>query len=202
VDYTGKTPDGLKIQGDRSSGLEALLTRSFAAVRTVLDPGAALYVCHPETEALAFLQAFAAQGWRLAQGLVWVKDSMVLGHADYHYRHEPIAFGYVPAEGRRGRGGEGWYGGNGQDSVLEVPRPKASREHPTMKPVELIRRCLANSSRPTDGVLDPFAGSGSTLIACHLLGRRGYALELDPHYCDVILRRLEAFAGVSASKLS
>ena len=84
---------------------------------------------------------------------------MVFGHGDYHYRHEPIAYGYVLGPGRWGRGARGWYGGNGQDSVIEVPRPVASTDHPTMKPVELIRRCLANSTRERDAVLDPFCGS-------------------------------------------
>ena len=139
--------------------------------------------------------AFCSQGWDLRQSLVWVKDVMVLGHADYHYRHEPIAFGYAPGPGRRGRGGRGWYGGNDQDSVLEVPRPAASWEHPTTKPVELIRRCLANSSPPEGVVLDPFAGSGSTLVACEVLGISGRAVELDPCYCDVIVRRFEDLTG-------
>jgi DNA modification methylase len=147
---------------------------------------------------LAFLNAFIAQGWDLRQSLVWEKDQMVLGHGDYHYRHEPIAFGYAPGPGRRGRGGVGWYGGNAQDSILEVPRPAASRDHPTMKPVELIRRCLRNSSPPSGVVLDPFAGSGSTLIACELLGLRGHAVELDPAYCDVIIRRYEEITGKEA----
>jgi len=97
----------------------------------------------------------------------------VLGHSDYPYRHEPLLFGYKPGPGRWGRGGKGWYGGNDQTSVLEVPRPKASREPPTAKPVELIRMCLANSSAQDEAVLDPLCGSGSTLIATEMLGRRG-----------------------------
>ena len=196
VDYVGKTDQALRISGDRREGLGELLRGAFAALGEVLAPGAAIYVAHPAgPQSRAFLEAFVAQGWRLHQTLVWVKDQMVLGHADYHYRHEPIAFGYAPGGGRRGRGGAGWYGGHDQDSVFEIPRPTASREHPTMKPVELVRRCLANSSVTDDRVLDPFAGSGSTLIACELLARRGYALELDPRYCDVILARFEELTG-------
>src|SRR5437879_5186249 len=76
--------------------------------------------------------------------------SLVLGHADYQWRHEPILYGFAPGGGRRGRGSGGWYGGNAQTSVFEIPRPQASPEHPTMKPVELVRRCLANSSKGTD----------------------------------------------------
>jgi len=123
---------------------------------------------------------------------------MVLGHADYHYRHEPILFGYTPGAGRRGRGGEGWYGDNSQTTVLEVDRPKASREHPTCKPVALVEHCLRNSSAPGHAVYDPFAGSGSTLIAADNLDRRCYAMELDPGYCDVIVERWERHTGQSA----
>ena len=141
-----------------------------------------------------------AQGWRLHQTLVWVKDAPVLGHADYHYRHEPILYGYAPSETRRGRGKGGWYGGNAEDSVLEVPRPKASADHPTQKPVELLRRLIANGSRSGQGVLDPFAGSGSTLVAAELLGRRGFGVEIDPTYCDVALARLEAATGARAKR--
>ena len=123
----------------------------------------------------------------------------MLGHADYHYRHEPIAYGYTQGSGRRGRGAKGWYGGNSQCSVIEVPRPAASRDHPTMKPVELIRRCLLNSSKDADVVLDPFGGSGSTLIAAELFGRRCFAMEIDPRYVDVIVDRWEGVTGRQAA---
>jgi DNA modification methylase len=92
--------------------------------------------------------AFEHAGWRLHETLVWVKDSMVLGHSDYHWRHEPLLFGYAPGEGRRGRGGEGWYGGNAETTVFEVPRPKVSDEHPTTKPVELVAPMVRNSCPP------------------------------------------------------
>jgi DNA modification methylase len=195
VDYVGKTKRALTIANDRRSGSDDLLERSFAALEGALAPGARLYVCHPAGPAsLGFLQAFCAR-WHLRQTLVWVKDSMVLGHSDYHYRHEPILYGTSPGEGRKGRGASGWYGGNAETSVFEVPRPKASREHPTVKPVELISRCLRNSSGHGQVVVDPFAGSGSTLVASALLGRRGFGMELDPAYCDVTLRRLKEVTG-------
>lgn len=198
----GKTPRKLRIAGDDAKGLERLLRDAFSAVGEVLAPGARIYVAHPAGPlSVAFAQAFVSQGWRLHQTLVWVKDSMVLGHADYHYRHEPILYGYAPGQGRWGRGGKGWYGGAAQTSVLEVPRPAASPEHPTAKPVELIVRCLRNSSIEEDAVLDPFAGSGSTLIASELLGRRAFALELDPCYCDVIVSRWEQVTGRKAVKV-
>jgi DNA modification methylase len=130
-----------------------------------LVPGAALYVFHPAGAAqMTFLQAFIAAGWELRQSLVWLKDSIVLGHSDFHYRHEPIAYANTPSDRRFGRGASGWYGGHAESSVIEVPRPKASRLHPTMKPVELLRRLVANSSALGDVVLDPFLGSGSSLI--------------------------------------
>jgi DNA modification methylase len=199
VDYVGKTSKAMTIAGDGPEGLGELLRRAFAVVGPALAPGAAIYLCHQSGPgALEVLKAFSGQGWRLHQSLIWVKDSLVLGHTDYHYRHEPIAFGYTPGGGRRGRGGAGWYGGDAEDSIFEIARPTASREHPTMKPVELVARCLRNSSRPGDGVLDPFAGSGTALVACETLGRKGYAIELDPAYCDVVIARFEALAGVEA----
>jgi DNA modification methylase len=201
VSYVGKTKRALTIENDQPDGLKELLDEAFSAASAVLKPGARLYVCHPAGElSVVFGQAFLDQGWRLHQTLVWVKDSMVLGHGDYHYRHEPILYGYVPERGRWGRGARGWYGGNAETSVIEVPRPAASTEHPTAKPVELICRCLRNSTRERDRVLDPFVGSGSTLMACELFGRQGYALELDPAYCDVIIRRWEAISGVDAQR--
>ncbi len=201
VSYRGKTPQALRIVGDEATGLEELLRSSFGAIDQVLAPGAALYVMHPAGPAsIGFALAFVQAEWRLRQSLVWVKDRMVLGHGDYHYRHEPILYGYKAGAGRRGRGDAGWHGDNRQDSVLEVPRPAASRDHPTAKPVALIERCLANSTAQTDRVLDPFAGSGSTLIACERLGRRAYLLELDPAYADVIVARWEQFTGERASR--
>ncbi len=201
VSYQGKTARALRIAGDRPTDLDALLPAAFAAADRVLAPGAALYVMHPAGSAsVRFGEAFLDAGWRLRQTLIWVKDRMVLGHADYHFRHEPILFGYKPGGGRRGRGHGGWYGGDGQDSVLEVPRPAASREHPTAKPVELVRRCLANSAAPEALVLDPFAGSGCSLIACEELGLRARLLEIDPAYCDVMIRRWEAFTGGRAKR--
>jgi DNA modification methylase len=141
-----------------------------------------------------FIAAFLAAGWSLRQSLVWVKDQMVLGRSDY--RHEPILFGYKPAvSGRLGRGGAGWHGDNSQTSVFEIDRPRASLEHPTMKPPELVEIALRNSSGRGELVLDPFAGSGSTLVACERLGRRARLIELDPGYCDVIIARYEALTG-------
>ena len=162
----------------------------------ITKPGSAVYVSAPAGPAgHVFASALLGAGlWR--QRLAWVKNSLVLGHSDYHYRHEDIYFGYVPGAGRRGRGGQGWYGDNSQTSVLEFDRPSASREHPTSKPVNLIAYCIGNSSRPGDLVLDLFGGSGSTLIACEQTGRVAYLCEIDPRYVDVTCRRFQEHTGI------
>jgi DNA modification methylase len=199
VSYTGRTRSALRIKGDCADGLDELLERSFARAGEVLGPGAPLYVFHPAGPlSVRFAQAFLRQGWELRQTLIWKKDRFVLGHGDYHYEHEPILYGYTPSGSRRGRGVGGFYGGNAQSSVLEVPRPAASRDHPTAKPVELIRRLVANSSRRHQIVLDCFGGSGSTLIACEDLSRRAFLMDLDPAYCDVTIARFEALTGANA----
>ena len=200
VDYVGGTKQHLTIKNDTADGLRALLQRSFAVVDPVLAAGAALYVAHPAGPgSVVFAEAFIAQGWRLHQTLVWVKSRLVLGHSDYHYRHEPILFGYKPgAPGRRGRGARGWYGDNTASSVFEVPTPNRNADHPTSKPVALIEPMLRNSSRTGEIVLDPFLGSGSTLIAAEQLGRRSFGIDLDARYCDVAVRRWEMLTGKTA----
>ena len=128
VDYEGKTSERLTLQGDSEVGLSELLAHSFARVDSVLAPGARVYVCHPAGPlSLTFGGAFVER-WRLKQTLVWLKDQMVLGRSDYHYKHEPILYGYKPGRAPIGRGGRGWFAGNAEVSVLEVraPRPRAT----------------------------------------------------------------------------
>ena len=184
--------------------MPALLVAAFYAVDQVLVGGAAFYVAHPAGPlSVEFYKAATAAGWRIHETLIWVKDSMVLGRSDYHYRHEPLLYGYTAGGGRRGRGAQGWYGSNAQTSVFEIPRPRRSDSHPTMKPVELVARCLRNSAPPFGGVvLDPFGGSGSTLIACHETERVARLLELDPTYVDVIGRRFQEYSGLMPVKAS
>ena len=125
---------------------------------------------------------------------VWVKDALVLGRGDYHSRSEPLLYGWKPGakhhavKDRR------------QDNVWEIPRPRESEHHPTIKPVALVERCLRNSTDEGDVVLDPFLGSGTTLIAAERTGRVCYGIELDPRYVDVAVARWEAFAGKQAEK--
>jgi DNA modification methylase len=197
VEYEGKTKATLTIRNDTAASLEPLLEKTFAAVDPVLSPGGRVYVFSPAGPlGTTFRLALGQAGWPLRQTLVWVKNSIVLGHSDYHYAHEDLLFGAKPGAGRVGRGrhrGSRWYGGNSESSVLFFDRPTRSELHPTMKPIDLLTRLLRNSSRRGDVVLDPFAGSGSTLIACEQLGRRCFAVEIDPRYCDVIRARYQRY---------
>ena len=197
VEYVGKTKNKLTIKNDDEYGLKRLLDLSFSQWADRSVPGAAVYIAHPPGAlSLTFIQSFIDQGWRLHQTLCWNKQTIVMGHSDYHYSHEPILFGYMNGGGRRGRGGEGWYGDNSQKSVLDVAKPSRSESHPTMKPVELVEICIRNSSPGGGFVLDTFGGSGSTLIAAHQTGRTCYMMELDPHYVDVICTRFQKLTGI------
>lgn len=200
VEYVGRTGEALTIQNDEAENLPGLLAGAFAVATTVLRPGAPVYVAHPPGPLSSqFVNAFADAGWLLRQNLVWVKNSLVLGRSDYHYRHEPILYGFTASpsgSGRLGRGGDRWFGDNAQTSVFEVPRPSRSEDHPTMKPVDLVTRCLVNSCPPGGTVYEPFGGSGTTVIAAHSLGRIARAVELDPKYVDVICRRFQQATGI------
>jgi site-specific DNA-methyltransferase (adenine-specific) len=195
VGYEGKTAEALTIENDTATGLPEFLAASFRAFNAVLGPRVPFYLFVPSGPAgTEFRLALRAVGWEHRQTLIWCKDTLVLGHSDFHYRHEEILYGFTPGKGRGGRGGgrgSRWYGGNAQSSVLFFDRPKRSREHPTAKPVALMAALIRCSSRRGELVLDPFAGSGSTLLACETLGRRCAAVELDERYADVIRSRFE-----------
>jgi site-specific DNA-methyltransferase (adenine-specific) len=158
---------------------------AFGAVRPVLRAGAAYYVTGPQGGDLLLhlLMALRDSGFPLRHMLVWAKNNHVLGRSDYQYKHEPILYGWVDGAAHA------FYGEAGETSLWEIPRPQRSDLHPTMKPVELIGRALRNSSLAGQLVLDPFAGSGSTLIAADQLDRRCFCIEIDPGYCDVIRQR-------------
>jgi DNA modification methylase len=139
--------------------------------------------------------ALRGQGYHWSATVIWVKDLFVLGRSKYHRRYEPIWYGWHDA-------GKSSFGDRRDlDDVWEIPRPKRSELHPTCKPVELVARAIANSSAPGDGVIDCFGGSGTTLIAAEQTGRKGYLMELDPLYCDVIVRRWEQFSGKKAERI-
>lgn len=202
VSYVGKTKRALTIAGDDSTGLKQFLETSFSVASTAVKPASPFYIAHPPgARFLVFGLAVEAVGWRIHQNLVWVKDTMVLGHSDYHFQHEPILYGFTPGVGRPGRGkhdGSRWLGDHSQVSVFQIPRPKRSEEHPTMKPVELVRRCLLNSTPRGGSVYEPFAGSGSTIVACEEANFCCRALDIDPAYVDVAVLRWQKFTGKQA----
>jgi len=205
VSYVGKTKDALTIAGDEATGLLKLLEAAFANAAMVLAPGSPWYIAAPSgPRCLDFLDALRnTEPMRLHQMLVWVKNTMVLGHSDYHYRHELVLYGWTAGVGRAGRGmhkGTKWYGDDSQTSVLEFDKPAASELHPTTKPVGLIEKCLLNSTKNGDVVLDLFGGSGSTMIACEQIGRVARVMELDPRYVDVIVTRWEQATGEKAKR--
>lgn len=123
--------------------------------------------------------------------MVWNKDSMVLGHSEYHYKHEPILFGWKPGERLKNQD-------RTKTTVWDFPRPKASREHPTMKPIAMWVYAITNHSKRGGLLYEPFSGSGTTIIACEQTGRRCNAMELSPQYVDVAVRRWQAFTGQRA----
>lgn len=207
VEYVGGT--GLSIQNDGEADAIAVSVAFLEVASQVCRPGAPVYVAHSDVLRVPLQAAMGRLGIRYRQTLMWVKDRFVLSRADYHYQSEPIlegeierdydpiAYGFTAGgEGRLGRGGPQWFGDNRSSTVFDVARPSRSAEHPTMKPVELVERMLTNSCRPGGWVLDGFAGSGTTLIAAHRLGRRAMVVELDPTYADVICRRYQEHTGV------
>lgn len=202
VDYVGRTSEKLTIKNDSADGLPAMLEGAFKAAATVARPGAPVYIAHADSRRADFEASAHAAAFRVRQYLVWVKSSFSLGRSDYQQQHEPILYGFTAGgEGRLGRGGDHWFGGNNASTVFEIPKPAACREHPTMKPVALIEAMLTNSLGAGQLVLDMFAGSGSTLFAAERLGAAARLVELDPHYCDVIVARWEQVTGGKAVKL-
>lgn len=168
--------------------------RSWAA-NLVSCVGGALYICMSTKEWPTVSRVLAELGGHWSDTIIWEKDRFVLGRADYQRSYEPIWYGWR-------EGAERYFaGGRDQGDVWKIERPSDSPIHPTMKPLPLIERAIENSSEPGDVVVDLFLGSGSTLIAAERTGRICYGLELDPHYCSMVLARWEAFTGARAEKL-
>jgi DNA modification methylase len=194
VSYVGKTKDALIVENDNLSekDLTALVVRAFDNAAAICRGGAYWYATVPAGP----LHILFADDWKrrgvLRQIMVWVKDAMVLGHSEYHYQHEPILFGWIPGERHKNSD-------RTRTTIWKYDRPKASREHPTMKPVALWAQAVTDGSRTGEVVYDPFLGSGTTIIAAEQLGRKCYGMELSPVYCDVIVNRWEAYTGRSAT---
>lgn len=194
VDYTGGTPDQLKIENDKmdTESFYQFLLKSFINLYQTSADGASIYIFHADTEGMNFRKAFTEAGFKLAQCCIWAKQSIVMGRQDYHWQHEPILYGWKPTQKHH------WYSDRKQSTLWNYKKPVKNKEHPTMKPIELIAYPIKNSSQINDIILDPFGGSGSTLIACEQLQRTCHTMELDPQYCDVIINRWEQFTGNKA----
>ncbi len=174
------------IENDLLKPLE--LQKLFATALDLSRPyalaGAAIYATVPSVYLKYFIQGLEDGGFSYHHCLVWLKQAHVLGRSDYHYRHEPILYGWLE------NGAHYFTDDRTQNSIFEIDRPLTSELHPTTKPVELVARMVANSSRPGEVVYDPFSGSGSTIVAAHQLGRIAYGCEIDPGYVAVVLERL------------
>jgi site-specific DNA-methyltransferase (adenine-specific) len=188
----GRRKDGKGVMNDDLKGTElySFLHKAFTIGKENTKDGGCWYVASPPGDLMIqFGNALIDLG--LARhSLVWVKDSLVMGRADYHYRHEVLFYGWKEGAAHHEPPDRK------QDSVWEIPRPKRSPEHPTMKPIELIAKAIKNSSNQNEIVLDLFGGSGSTLIAAQETNRTAYLMELDPKYVDVICARFQKLTGV------
>jgi site-specific DNA-methyltransferase (adenine-specific) len=186
VAYEGKTKDALTIQNDSMSNdsFYQFLYDFYTALGSYTKAGGAWYVWHADSEGANFRSAMKNSGIMVKQCLIWVKNSMVMGRQDYQWRHEPCLYGWKEGAAH------GWYSDRKQTTILEFDRPSRNTEHPTMKPIPLIAYQIGNSSKQGDIVADGFGGSGTTMVAAHQLNRKGYLVEFDPKYCQVIVDRM------------
>lgn len=182
VNYQGSAG---KIKNDnlKNEQFYHFLLDSFTCIEKYMADDASIYVFHADTEGLNFRKAFADAGFYLSGTCIWKKQSLVLGRSPYQWQHEPCLFGW------KKNGRHQWYSDRKQTTIWEFDKPKKNGDHPTMKPIPLIAYPIRNSSMTNCIVLDPFGGSGSTLIACEQTGRICRTIELDEKYCDVIVKR-------------
>lgn len=186
--------DGLTIQNDKMSNDDffQFLCDVYASANSVMKEGCVFYIWHADLEGLNFRKAAFEVEWKVRQCLIWNKNSLVMGRQDYQSKHEPCLYGWKDGAAHY------WGSDRTQTTVLDFNKPSRNGEHPTMKPVELFEYQIKNSSKPNDVVLDLFGGSGTTVMACEKSGRRARLMELDPKYCDVIVKRWEEFTGKKA----
>jgi DNA modification methylase len=193
VDYANAPKDKLRgkhrpiLNDDLGSGFEAFLHEACASILAVTK--GAVYICMSSSELHTLQRAFATAGGKWSTFVIWAKHTFTLGRADYQRQYETILYGWPQGHDRY------WCGARDQGDVWFVDKPARNDLHPTMKPVALVERAVRNSSKSRDIVLDPFGGSGSTLIACEKAGRQARVLELDPKYCAVVVQRWQAFSG-------
>jgi site-specific DNA-methyltransferase (adenine-specific) len=195
VAYEGGTKEKLTIKNDSMSddAFRNFLRDAYSAADAVMKKGAVFYIWHADSEGYNFRGAAADVGWPIRQCLIWKKSSLVLGRQDYHWMHEPCLYGWKEGASHL------WASDRKQTTILEFAKPSRNGEHPTMKPVELFEYQMLNNTKGSDLVLDSFAGSGTTAIACEKHGRHARLMELDPKYCDVIIKRWQDFTGQQAT---
>ena len=194
IRYHAGSLGGRKIMNDNlGDGFAQFLTDSLSNLMMFCQGSA--YVCMSSSELHTLYNAFITAGGKWSTFIIWAKNTFTLGRADYQRQYEPILYGWN-AEHK-----QYWCGDRDQADVWEYNKPVKNDLHPTMKPVELVERAITNSSRSGDVVLDGFGGSGSTLIAAEKTGRKARLVELDPKFCDVIVRRWEEFTGKKAELL-
>ena len=194
VGYTGGTKDALTIQNDKQedAAFRQFLSAAFTNMDAAMKPGAVFYIWHADSEGYNFRAACKEAGWQVRQCLIWNKNQLVMGRQDYHWKHEPCLYGWKEGAAHL------WASDRKQTTILCFDRPQKNAEHPTMKPVALLAYQIANNTKGEDIALDLFGGSGTTLVACEQLGRKCYMMELDPKYCDVIIKRWEELTGNKA----
>ena len=190
VNYEGSAG---KIQNDNmeNDAFYHFLLDAFVNTEAVMDDEASIYIFHADTEGLNFRRAFADAGFYLSGCCIWKKQSLVLGRSPYQWQHEPCLYGW------KKNGKHSWYAGRKETTIWEFDKPKKNGDHPTMKPIPLLAYPIKNSSMSNSIVLDPFGGSGSTLIACEQTDRICYTVELDEKFCDVIVKRYIEQVGSS-----
>lgn len=192
VNYEGSAGK-LKNDNMADEAFYTFLLSAFKNMEAVMTKDASIYVFHADTEGLNFRKAFSDAGFYLSGTCIWKKQSLVLGRSPYQWQHEPVLFGWKKA------GKHNWYSDRKQTTIWEFEKPKKNADHPTMKPVPLIAYPILNSSMVNSIVLDPFGGSGSTLVACEQTERICYIIELGEKYCDVIVKRYVEQVGDSDS---
>jgi DNA modification methylase len=197
VNYANSPKDKLRgkhrpiLNDNLGTGFEAFLHDACVNILSVTK--GACYICMSSSELHTLQRAFAAAGGKWSTFVIWAKHTFTLGRADYQRQYEPILYGWREGHDHY------WCGARDQGDLWHYDKPARNDLHPTMKPVALVERAVRNSSKSRDIVLDPFAGSGSTLIACEKAGRQGRLVELDPRYCDVIVRRWQEWTGEVAT---
>ena len=186
--------DGKVVKNDSMSdaAFRQFLVDVYTTANCFLRPGGVFYIWHADSEGYNFRGAAHDIGWKVRQCLIWRKSSLVMGRQDYQWMHEPCLYGWTDGSAHY------WASDRKQTTVMDFAKPSRNGEHPTMKPVDLFQYQMANSSKPGDTVLDSFGGSGTTLIAAERIGRKARLMELDPAYCDVIVKRWEDFTGNTA----